>query len=112
MRRTGFAGMRVFVSCNASDMEVRMLRPDGSEIGDDDTVRLLTNDYLALGGDNILTPIIPQGGFDLHYDRPLTRDALVEWFRARGGTLRPSDWRSRDLPKWNLPSDDFRGCAG
>ena len=109
--RTGFAGMRVFVSCDASEMEVRILRPDGSEIGDDDTVRLLANDYLALGGDNILTPVIPEGGFDIRFDLPQTRDTLVAWFRARGGTLRPADWRSHAAPRWNLPSDDFRGCA-
>ena len=109
--RTGFAGMRVFVSCDASEMEVRILRPDGSEIGDGDTVRLLANDYLALGGDNILTPVIPEGGFDIRFDLPQTRDTLVAWFRARGGTLRPADWRSHAAPKWNLPGDDFRGCA-
>ena len=111
MLRTGFAGMRVFVSCDGGGINVRMLRPDGSEIGDDDTIRLLANDYLSLGGDNILTPIIPDGGFDLHFDRPRTRDALVEWFKARGGSLHPADWRSHGAPKWNLPSDDFRGCS-
>lgn len=111
MRRTGFAGMRVFVSCDVGGMNVRMLRPDGSEIGDDDTIRILANDYLALGGDHILTPVIPDGGFELRFDRPRTRDALVEWFRARGGTLHPADWRSHEAPKWNLPTDDFRGCS-
>ena len=111
-RRAGFAGVRVFVTCDADGMAVQLSRPDGTEIRDGDRIRLLANDYLALGGDDILTPAIPAGGFELRFDRPRTRDALVEWFRARGGSLRPVDWRSHKAPKWNLPDDDFRGCTG
>ena len=110
-RRVAFAGMRVFVQCGAGEIGVRMLRDDGSEILDTDEIRLLTSDYLWLGGDNILTPIIPPGGFELDLRQPLIRDALVQWFRQRGGTLRPTDWRSYAQPKWNLPAENFAGCA-
>mgnify|MGYP001817546142 FL=1 len=103
-RRLGFAGMRVFIDCSDQRMQVRMLRNNGTAIQDDDRVTVLTNDYLALGGDNIFTPIIPEGGFDLRYDGPRTRDALVEWFRRHGGRLDPADWRSVESSKWN-PSD-------
>ena len=110
-RRVAFAGMRVFVQCQAGDIGVRMLRDDSSEILDTDEIRLLTSDYLWLGGDNILTPIIPPGGFELDLRQPLIRDALVEWFRQRGGTMHPADWRSHAEPKWNLPAENFSGCA-
>ncbi len=103
-RKVGFAGLRVFVECNTGSPSVRMIDNDGREIRDADRVMVLANDYLALGGDGIMTPIIPEGGFELHYDQPRTRDALVEWFRRRGGSLDPSDWDSHEQPKWNLPN--------
>ena len=110
-RRVGFAGMRVFVECVDERMSVRMLRPDGREIGDDDQLALLVNDYMALGGDAILVPITPPGGFALRYELPRTRDAIVDWLRARGGELDPADWRSDDAPTWS-PADRIPpGCA-
>lgn len=102
-RKAGFAGMRVFVTCTDPGMNVVMRLDDGHEIGDEDHVRVIANDFLAFGGDDILTPAIPAGGFELHYDRPRTRDVLVEWFRRRAGVLDPADFRSHDAPKWNLP---------
>lgn len=113
-RRVGFAGMRVFVECADDGMSVRMVRTGGGEIADDEPIALLVNDYLALGGDGILAPIIPPGGFALRYELPRTRDTLVDWLRARGGTLDPADWRSDDAPAWNpanpIPADC--GAAG
>lgn len=102
-RKVGFAGLRVFVECGTDAPAVRMIDDDGREIRDADRVTVLANDYLALGGDGIMTPVIPAGGFELRFDRPRTRDALVEWFRGRGGRLDPADWASHDRPKWNLP---------
>lgn len=100
-RRVGFAGMRVFLECGDGRLGVRMVRTDGSEIRDDDRVALLVNDYLALGGDDILTAIMPPNGFALSYELPRTRDALVDWLRTRGGNLDPADWRSDNAPRWN-----------
>ena len=102
-RKAGFAGMRVFVSCNDTQMNVLMRLDDGREIMDEDNFRIVVNDFLALGGDDILTPVIPEGGFEIRYDMPLTRDALVEWFRAGPPTLAPEDFRTHDAPKWTVP---------
>ena len=108
--RAGFAGLRIFVSCSGADMKVRLVRDDGSEILDDDPIRLLANDYLALGGDGILTPIMPPGGFELRFDQPRTRDVLLAWFRERGESLHPDDWRSHARPEWNLPEGPGASC--
>ncbi len=107
-RKVGFAGLRVFVECPAGHPVVRMVGDDGREIRDGDRVTVLANDYLALGGDGIMTPAIPEGGFELRMDQPRTRDALVEWFRRRGGRLDPADWASHERPKWNLPNPPDR----
>ncbi|HEY5644278.1 MAG TPA: 5'-nucleotidase C-terminal domain-containing protein [Woeseiaceae bacterium] len=102
-RLAGFAGMRVFVECEGAVMDVVMLRTDGTEIDDEDRVRVAANDFLALGGDDILTPVIPAEGFRLRDDMPRTRDVLIDWFRGNAGTLRPEAYVSNAAPKWNLP---------
>ena len=102
-RKPGFAGMRVFVRCDGGRMHVEMRLDDGRIIGDDDSIRIVANDFLALGGDDILTPAFRGEDFELRYDMPLARDALVTWFRAGPESLSPEDFRSHDAPKWNLP---------
>lgn len=102
-RKAGFAGMRVFVTCDDTRMKVAMRMNGGREIKDDDNIRIVVNDFLALGGDDILTPILPEGGFEIRYDMPLTRDVLVAWFRAGPPTLDPEDFRTHDAPKWTVP---------
>lgn len=109
-RKPGFAGMRVFVSCSDAGMQVRMLLNSGDEIEDEDTIRLIANDFLALGGDDILTTAIPDGGFTLRYDMPLTRDVLVEWFSDYGSSLDPADFTTHTDPKWNLPDSFPASC--
>ena len=109
-RLPGFAGMRVFVSCDEAGMRVEMRLDDGRVIQDDDRIRVVANDFLALGGDDILTSAIPEGGFELRYDMPLTRDALVTWFRAGPDTISPDDFRTHSTPKWNLPDGQPANC--
>ncbi len=102
-RPAGFAGMQVFVSCDAEQMTVRMLRPDGSEIVDSDILRVVANDFLLLGGDDIFTPVTPQGGFALPNGTPLVRDTLVAWFRKRGGEIGNDDFFDAENLRWNRP---------
>jgi 5'-nucleotidase len=109
-RRVGFAGMRVIVDCEEEQMSVRMLRPDGREIGDDEQLSLLVNDYMALGGDAILAPIMPPGGFAVTYGLPRTRDAIIDWLRSRGGELHPADWGGDDAPMWSPANRVPSGC--
>ena len=84
-------------------MDVVMQRANGSPVRDEDRVTVAANDYLALGGDNILTPVRPAGGFAIDDSMPLLRDPLVDWFRARGSTLDPDDFQTTATPRWNLP---------
>ena len=101
-RKPGFAGMRVTASCVNGKVDVSMRLDNGREIADDDMVRVVANDFLAFGGDDILTTAIPAEGFEIDYSLPRTRDALVAWFKARGGELDPADWRTHDEPRWRL----------
>ena len=102
-RPAGFSGMRVFVSCNADQMAIQLVRPDGSAISDDDTVRVLANDFLLLGGDGIFVPVMPEGGFIMSNGTPMVRDVLVRWFKERGGRMHADDFFDPDNRRWNRP---------
>ena len=104
-RAVGFSGMRVFVSCDVDQMQIQMLRPDGSEIDDEDVLRVVANDFLLLGGDDILTPVIPEGGFALPSGTPLVRETLVQWFRSNPGNMDPAEFIDAEAPRWNLPPE-------
>ena len=51
------------------------------------------------------------GGFEYRNDGPLTRDVLVEWFRARPNRMNAADFRSDGEPRWNLPKDLPESCT-
>jgi 5'-nucleotidase len=110
-RRAGFSGMRVFVSCDNGAMEISIQLSDGSTVQDDDKVSVIANDFLAFGGDGILTPVIPEAGYVIDEQQPLTRDVLVDWFRRQGGSMNPEDFSTSGKPKWNLPESLPRSCA-
>ena len=106
-RRGGFSGMRVEVACDDDHTKVRMTLASGNSIQDTDRVSVLVNDYLALGGDGILTPIMPDGGYATDSGLPLTRDLLVDWFSTQTGPLEPEAFRTADNPKWSVPDSCF-----
>ncbi len=99
-RRAGFSGMRVAVTCEDGAMDVTMTRLDGSVIEDTDNVRVITSDYIALGGNRVLAPIMPEGGYPIDASHPMLRDTLIQWFQERGGAIRAEEFMSDDNPKW------------
>ena len=105
-RRAGFSGMRVFVDCKDGEMDIRMVLNNGREIGDDDRIRISTNDFLATLGDGIFTPAEPEGGFQIEEDPRFNRDLIVEWFKKRSGTLTAREFSGEDNRRWNF-SDSF-----
>jgi len=109
-RRAGFSGMRVYIGCDAGQMTVQMIKSGGREIQDSDTLRVVANDFLLLGGDDVLTPATPEEGFDIPYGTPLVRDTLVEWFKGNGGRLNAAEFRDPDNLRWNLPDPLPEDC--
>jgi 5'-nucleotidase len=109
-RAAGFSGMRVYVSCEANDMRVSMLRPDGTEIRDEEVLRVVANDFLLLGGDNVLSPVIPDEGFAMPNSTPFVRETLAEWFRSNPGEMEPDDFVDPDELRWNLPPEVPADC--
>ena len=109
-RRAGFSGMSVFVSCNNDVMDITLQLDDGRELANDGRVTMLANDFLTLGGDDVLTPVIPDNGFTIDESMPLIRDVLVDWFRGQSGQLSPDEFQSTASPRWNLPDSVPATC--
>jgi len=108
-KRAGIAGFRVNVVCEAGKPIVDMWLDSGQTISDEDQLSLVANDFLVLGGDDILTPITPTGGFTFADDTPLARDEFVRWLSQRGGVLNQQQFLS-DQPSWVVPDDVSDGC--
>ena len=108
--RAGFSGMRVFVGCEQDSISIKMILNNGHEIADDDRVRISTNDFLATQGDGLLTPGMPEGGFQYADDPRLNRDLLVSWFKNRGGSLNANDFSSAASPRWNFSESFLAQC--
>lgn len=104
-RSVGFSGMRVFISCTNLKQSVTLVLSDGHEVRDTDDVTVVVNDFIAAGGEYILTDIMPENGYPIDESQPLTRDLFVTWLGARGGSIAAADFETGDKPKWNRPDD-------
>lgn len=109
-RKAGISGMRVHATCDGADVRITMALDNGHVIQDDDRIRVIANDFLALGGDDILTPVIPPAGFVIPGGAPLVRDVLLGWFRGQGN-LHPEDFMSSAAPKWQLSDGVGTHCG-
>ena len=110
-RRAGISGIRVFAACDDNELNVTMTRADGSAIEDHETLAVITTDFLATGGDDVLTPIIPEDGFPIANDMPLVREAIADWLRQRGGSLSAATFSDASNPKWNVADSILDGCS-
>ncbi len=103
--------MRVLVECANTNMAVTLLLTGGRKVQDSDSVGVAVVNYLALGGDQVLTSVMPEGGFDLQADDPLARDLIVAWLRSKGESISASEFVDTDHPKWTLPEPLHRECG-
>jgi hypothetical protein len=108
--RMGISGARVVAACRGTSPAVTLQRSSGRPIRDDERLTVATTDFLAFGGNEILTPVMPPGGFPIAGDAPVARDLIVEWFRRRGGHLRADQFVDPANPRWRHPPLPMR-CA-
>ncbi len=108
--RVGFSGMRVRVDCVDKRKTVVMKLDSGHEVSDTDSVSIAVADYLALGGDDVFTSVMPEGGYERQLDAPLARDAIADWLREMSGSISTSDFSSAGSPKWTLPDNLDSEC--
>ncbi len=110
-RRAGISGIRVFAACRDDKLDVTMMRPNGTEIEDNDMLVITTNNFLATSGDDIFTTVIPEDGFPIANYLPLMREVIADWMREHGGRLSAETFSDGDSPKWNTPDPIPASCS-
>ena len=103
--------MRVFVDCQDDTMSIEMILNNGHVIDDEERVRIAASDFLATGGDGILTPAMPEGGYAYDNDPRLIREVIADWLRAHGGSLNAADFQTEADRRWNLPDSLPATCT-
>ncbi len=98
------AGARVVASCSQGDLAINILFPDKKKgerpLLDDETVVVVTNEFLATGGDDFGRA----DKLEMAANAPPFRDNIAARLRARGGTLKPEDWLVAGKPRVLLPT--------
>jgi 2',3'-cyclic-nucleotide 2'-phosphodiesterase (5'-nucleotidase family) len=110
-RIMGFSGIRVRAQCSSGTLNVLLTRPSGAPITDDEPLLVVVSDFLATGGDGLLTPIIPPGGFPISDTAPLSRDVFADYLGHRGGPLREDQFLDTGNPRLSVPSGPPITCA-
>jgi len=84
------SGLRVSARCGKSGLEVKVFRSNGAAIPDRDMLTLATSDYLATGGDDLISGLnLPKDRIHLDDTLPF-RDALARSLK-RHAQLSPKD---------------------
>ncbi|GAB4208831.1 MAG: bifunctional UDP-sugar hydrolase/5'-nucleotidase [Sandaracinaceae bacterium] len=98
------SGVRATLRCADTDhLRATLVREDGRALADDAPITVVISDFLATGGDGVLTEVRErQGALRIEDGEPM-REAMVEVLTRRGGTLRASDLYDPARPRVALP---------
>lgn len=103
VRRGHISGISVEADCDAGELYISVRKSSGIEVLDHEQLLIVTNDFLASGGDEVLTPAMPAEGFRIEFEGPLVRDVIVDWMKSRVGRLSEDQFIDEAKPRWNLP---------
>ena len=87
------------------------MRPSGALIKDDETLLIVVSDFLATGGDGLLLPVTPPGGFPLSGAAPLARDVLADYLGRLGGHLREETLLDAGTPRLSVAGTLPLSCS-
>ncbi len=101
------SGVRVTARCKGDELVVTITHEKGGKkVGPRERLTLVTSDFLASGGDNIIeVGEVDQGAIVIHDDGPMIRDGIAEVLARRGGTLHAGDKHLYDkaAPRFAYP---------
>jgi 2',3'-cyclic-nucleotide 2'-phosphodiesterase (5'-nucleotidase family) len=86
------SGVRATARCDGDSLRVDVHRDSGRLVRDRDRLRVATMDFLATGGDDILTPIQPLTVEGDYTSTPIVRDEVAAWMKKRRRT-----WSAAEL---------------
>jgi 5'-nucleotidase len=110
-RRANISGARIFARCEGDLLDIRIVDDEGQEIHDIDRLLLVTNDFLLTGGDDVLTPALPEKGFEAVYEGQQVREVIVQWLRDNPGRLNTARFVDDSNPRWNFPRPAPIDCS-
>ena len=99
-RSLGVSGLRVEVDCRAGDLAVEVRRASGAPLGDADRVVVAITDFMAA---RLEAPVAATT------TGLLVREVVLDWLRARPGSLRATAFGDPDRPRWTRTA---RAAAG
>jgi 5'-nucleotidase len=82
------SGIRAAAVCENGQLRVVLQRDSGKPVGDGETLTVVTTDFLASGGDEIFTPVMP---VRIEETGPILREEIADWLTRVGGRWRASD---------------------
>ena len=100
----GVSGIRVQARCAGGSLVVTVRTASGEAIEDGRRLLVATTDFLATGGDGILTSVTPAQGFAMPESAPLLREVVADWVRRRGGRLGTGELLDPENPRWSVES--------
>ena len=98
----GVSGIRVQARCAGGSLVVTVRTASGEAIEDGRRLLVATTDFLATGGDGILTSVTPAQGFAMPESAPLLREVVADWVRRRGGRLGTGELLDPENPRWSV----------
>ncbi len=102
------SGVRVSAACDRTDLRVRLTRPSGAPIRDQDQLSVVTTDMLAGGA--VFSPVAPPSGFEVPLTAPLARVVVADWLRRHGSRITEEQFFDRDRQRWDYPTTLANGC--
>jgi 5'-nucleotidase len=84
------SGIRATAACAAGTLEVTLARPDGRPVGAGERLTLLTSEFLASGGSDVIPAEVRRRARAATDDGPTIRDAMADVLRARGAAIDPA----------------------
>jgi 2',3'-cyclic-nucleotide 2'-phosphodiesterase (5'-nucleotidase family) len=77
------AGLKVVAECKENLLNVSLEREDGSEVSEDEVLKVATLDFLATGGGQVFSPVTPPDGFVTETRSMKMRTAIEQWFEHK-----------------------------
>jgi 5'-nucleotidase len=104
------SGIRAAARCEHGEVIVRLWHPNGAELSDDQVLGVVTSDFIASGGDELLPPAL-HPRFHVLSEAPV-RQALIQGLQQRGAVgstdkelhdpSRPRLWLDGDLSRCGI----------
>jgi hypothetical protein len=104
-------GFRVDATCESGMLRVALRRKSGAPIRPDERLAIVTSDFIASGGDEVLAPAGPPGEIRNPEGASILHDAVADWLRRRDGRLNEKQILAPENRRWNYPGQRPVSCT-